>query len=64
VKIKLTNGLGPTTLAIDNKKPVSVTTGVDKSSKNPKAPNMWCHYCDKNNHNTTDCREIVDFKKC
>jgi ribosomal protein S15P/S13E len=23
---------------------------------------MWFHYCDKNNHNTADCREIVKFK--
>jgi hypothetical protein len=24
---------------------------------------MWCHYCDKNNHNTADCRAIVKFKQ-
>jgi hypothetical protein len=24
---------------------------------------MWCHYCDKNNHNTADCREIAKFKQ-
>jgi hypothetical protein len=24
---------------------------------------MWCHYCDKNNHNTTDCRAIAKFKQ-
>jgi hypothetical protein len=24
---------------------------------------MWCHYCDKNNHNTVDCREIAKFKQ-
>jgi hypothetical protein len=24
---------------------------------------MWCHYCDKNNHNTTDCRSIAKFKQ-
>jgi hypothetical protein len=23
---------------------------------------MWCHYCDKNNHNTADCRVIAKFK--
>jgi hypothetical protein len=22
---------------------------------------MWCHYCDKNNHNTADCRAIAKF---
>jgi hypothetical protein len=24
---------------------------------------MWCHYCDKNNHNTADCRAISKFKQ-
>jgi hypothetical protein len=24
---------------------------------------MWCHYCDKNNHNTDDCRAIAKFKQ-
>jgi hypothetical protein len=24
---------------------------------------MWFHYCDKNNHNTADCREIAKFKQ-
>jgi hypothetical protein len=24
---------------------------------------MWCHYCDKNSHNTADCRAITKFKK-
>jgi hypothetical protein len=24
---------------------------------------MWCHYCDKNNHNMTDCRAIAKFKQ-
>jgi hypothetical protein len=24
---------------------------------------MWCHYHDKNNHNTADCRAIVKFKQ-
>jgi hypothetical protein len=23
---------------------------------------MWCHYCDKNNHNKIDCRAISKFK--
>jgi hypothetical protein len=23
---------------------------------------MWCHYGDKNNHNTADCRAIAKFK--
>jgi hypothetical protein len=24
---------------------------------------MWCHYCDKNNHNTAHCRAIAKFKQ-
>jgi hypothetical protein len=24
---------------------------------------MWCHYCDKNNHNTAACRAIANFKQ-
>jgi hypothetical protein len=24
---------------------------------------MWCHYCDKNNHITADCRAIAKFKQ-
>jgi hypothetical protein len=24
---------------------------------------MWCHYCDKNNHNTDDFRAIAKFKQ-
>jgi hypothetical protein len=24
---------------------------------------MWCHYCDKNNRNTADCRVISKFKQ-
>jgi hypothetical protein len=24
---------------------------------------MRCHYCDKNNHNTADCRAIAKFKQ-
>jgi hypothetical protein len=24
---------------------------------------MWCQCCDKNNHNTAECREIAKFKQ-
>jgi hypothetical protein len=24
---------------------------------------MWCHYCDKNNHNTAEYRAIAKFKQ-
>jgi hypothetical protein len=62
-KISHTNGPNPSSLPVDNKKRVSVTISVVKSSKNHKASNMWCHYCDKINHNTADCRAIAKFKQ-
>jgi hypothetical protein len=60
-KIRHTNGPNPSSLPVDNKK--SVTISVSKSSKNHKGSNMWCHYCDKNNYNTADCRAIAKFKQ-
>jgi hypothetical protein len=60
-KIRHTNGLNPSSLPVDNKK--SVTSSVGKPSKNHKGSNMWCHYCDKNNHSTSDCRAIVKLKQ-
>jgi hypothetical protein len=30
---------------------------------NPEASNMYYHYCDKNIHNTADCRSIAKFKQ-
>jgi hypothetical protein len=61
-KIRLTNGPNPSSLPVDNKK--YVTNSVGKSSKNHKGSNMWCHYCDKNNHhNTADCRAVSKFKQ-
>jgi hypothetical protein len=60
-KIRRTNGPNPSSLPVANKK--SVTSSVGKSSKNHKGPNMWCHYCDKNNHKTADCRAIAKFKQ-
>jgi hypothetical protein len=62
-KIRCNNGLNPSSLPVDNKKQVSVTNSVGKSSKNHKGSNMWCHYCDKDNHNTADCRAISKFKQ-
>jgi hypothetical protein len=61
-KIRRTNGPNPSSLPVDNKKRVSVTSSVGKSSKNHKGSNMWCHYSDKNNHNTADRRVIAKFK--
>jgi hypothetical protein len=51
----------PSSLPVDNNK--SVTSIVGKSSKNHKGSNVWCHYCDKNNHNTADCIAIAKFKQ-
>jgi hypothetical protein len=62
-KISHTNGPNPSLLPVDNKKRVSVTISVGKSSKNHKGSNIWCHYCDKINHNTADCRAIAKFKQ-
>jgi hypothetical protein len=60
-KIRRTNSPNPSSLPVDNKKPV--TSSVGNSTKNHKGSNMWCHYCDKNNHSTADCREIAKFKQ-
>jgi hypothetical protein len=62
-KIRRTNGPNPSSLPVDNKKRVSVTSSVGKSSKNHKGSNMCCNYCDKNNNNTADYRAIVKFKQ-
>jgi hypothetical protein len=62
-KIRHTNGQSSSSLPVDYKKTVSVTSSIGKSSENHKGSNMWCHYCDKNNHNTADCREIAKFKQ-
>jgi hypothetical protein len=51
-KIRHINGPSPASLPVENKKPLTKIVG--NFSKNPKASNMWCHYCDKNSNNTTD----------
>jgi hypothetical protein len=56
VKIRRTNGRNPSSPPLDNKKPVASSAG--KSSNNHKGSNMWCHVCDKNNHNTADCSDL------
>ena len=56
-KIWRTNRQAPT-LPVDNKK--HVTSSVGKARK---SSNQWCHYCDKNNHNTADCRAIAKAKQ-
>jgi hypothetical protein len=62
-KISPINGSNPSSLPVDNKKSVSNTSSVGMSSKNHKGSNMWCHYCDKNNHNTADYRATAKFKQ-
>jgi hypothetical protein len=61
--IRRTNGPNPSSLPVDKKKRVSVNRSVGKSSKNHETSNMLCHYCDKNNYNTDDCRAIAKFKR-
>jgi hypothetical protein len=58
-KIRRTNGPSPT-LHIDNKKSVTSSVGVGKSNTSSK---QWCHFCDKNDHNTADCRAIAKGKQ-
>jgi hypothetical protein len=62
-KIRHTNDPDPSSLPVDNKKRVSITSSVGKSSKNHKHSNIWCHFCDKNNHNTANCRAIAKLKQ-
>jgi tRNA A37 threonylcarbamoyladenosine synthetase subunit TsaC/SUA5/YrdC len=61
-KIRRTNDPNPSSLLVDNKKRVSVISSRGKS-KNHKESHMWCNYCDKNNHNTAECRAIAKFKQ-
>jgi hypothetical protein len=61
--IRDSKGPNPSSLLVDNKDALSVTSSVGKPSKHHKGSNMWCHYCDKNNHNTDDCRAIAKFKQ-
>jgi hypothetical protein len=58
--IRRTNGPNTSSLPLDKKKSVSSSVG---KSKNHKGSNMRCHYCEKNNHNTADCRAISRFKQ-
>jgi hypothetical protein len=60
-KIRCTNGPNSSSLPVDSKK--SVTISVFRPPKTSKGSNMWCHHCDKNNHNTADCRAIAKFKQ-
>ena len=52
-KIRRMNGPAPT-VAVDNNTSITSRVGVGSVRKKQKT-NMWCHYCDKNNHNTAEC---------
>jgi hypothetical protein len=54
-KIRCTNGPAPA-LAIENKKLITSRVGVGKTKK---TSNMWCHYCDRSNHNMANCKAII-----
>jgi hypothetical protein len=58
--ISRTNGLS-STLSIENEKYVTSSIGIVQSNKD--YIKMWCHYRDKNNHFTDDCREISNAKQ-
>jgi hypothetical protein len=60
-KIRRMNGPAPT-VAVDNNTSITSRVGVGPARKKQKT-NMWCHYCDKNNHNTAECREIAKAKQ-
>jgi hypothetical protein len=62
-KIRCTNGPNPSSPPVDIDNNKSVSSSVGKPSKNHKGSNICCHYCDKNNHNTADCRAIAKFKQ-
>jgi hypothetical protein len=61
-KIRHTNCPDPSTLPVYDRKSVTITSSVVKSSKDDKSSNMWWHYCDKKNCNTADCRAIGKLK--
>jgi hypothetical protein len=58
-KIRRTSGPNPSSQPVNNKKYDNITSSVDQSSKNPKGFNMWCHYCDKNKHNTLTAESFL-----
>jgi hypothetical protein len=60
-KIRLTNGPAPNITTVDNKKSVPSSVGVGKAKK--PSSKMWCHFWDKSNHNTANCRAIAKAKQ-
>jgi hypothetical protein len=62
-KIRRTNGPGPATIPVGDKKSDTATSIAGNSSNNPKSSKMWCHFCEKNKHNMANCRAIAKFKQ-
>jgi transposase InsO family protein len=60
-KIRRANGPVPA-LGVDNNTAVTSSVGNSNARKRQKT-SKWCHYCDKNNHNTAECREIAKAKQ-
>jgi hypothetical protein len=55
------NGPAPSVAVAKN---TSLTSSVGISNVRKKQnTKMWCHYCDKNNHNTAECPEIAKAKQ-
>jgi hypothetical protein len=60
-KLRRMNGPAPT-VAVENNTSFTSSVGNSNARKKQKTK-MWCYYCDKNNHNTADCREIAKAKQ-
>jgi hypothetical protein len=60
-KIRRKNSPNPSSLPVVDKK--SATSSESKPSKNHKGSNMWCHYCDNNNHNKAEIKRNCINKK-
>jgi hypothetical protein len=58
-KIRCTNG---PTVAVDNNIPLLSSVGLVVAKKKQKSK-LWCHFCDKTNHNTAECQEIAKAKQ-
>ena len=44
--------------------PVENTKHINRSvGKSKKPSKQWCHYCDKNSHNMTECQAIAKCKQ-
>jgi hypothetical protein len=60
-KICRTNGPAPT-VAVGNNTSLTRSVGLGNARKKQKTK-MWCHHCNKDNHNTAECRETAKAKQ-